>query len=402
MNNKYYVGQKASSFLKYEKTPPVSKIRLFWDDENAFEAGDDTGYTIELFCPSATQKMADNILNAAKGFVYQGFSAPGSSLVPEAELGDGVTVDGFYGMIANRDIEFGPGNLSDISAPGEKEINHEYPYLSSESRELKRKVTLGTSYYGTKITRKNGLEITKTDNSGAEKSRVILNSDILAFYNDDGQAALYFDAASGRYIFRGDINMQGGSIYWGDSFPYKSQFSTSPDGPWHDKQQEGDKYRRDTYDGGKTWEEPYQSVGTDGRDGIDGSDASVTFNNVLRALQRAEATQTTFITADELGAPTIYGAKIYGAEIYAGGVDDMGGQIIGLLDTGMVVWNGDGERVLTISGNADTASLVTGYNILRFNCPYMSVEATSSVSFHGRLVSFDDVNEVSGLYLRFS
>lgn len=57
-------------------------------------------------------------------------------------------------MIANRDIEFGPGNLSDISAPGEKEINHEYPYLSSESRELKRKVTLGTSYYGTKITRK--------------------------------------------------------------------------------------------------------------------------------------------------------------------------------------------------------------------------------------------------------
>lgn len=45
--------------------------------------------------------------------------------------------------------------------------------------------------------------------------------------------------------------MQGGSIYWGDSFPYKSQFSTSPDGPWHDKQQEGDKYRRDTYDGGK-------------------------------------------------------------------------------------------------------------------------------------------------------
>lgn len=94
--------------------------------------------------------------------------------------------------------------------------------------------------------------------------------------------------------------------------------------------------------------------------------------------------------------------KIYGAEIYAGGVDDMGGQIIGLLDTGMVVWNGDGERVLTISGNADTASLVTGYNILRFNCPYMSVEATSSVSFHGRLVSFDDVNEVSGLYLRFS
>ena len=76
MNNKYYVGQKASSFLNMKKTPPVSKIRLFWDDENAFEAGDDTGYTIELFCPSATQKMADNILNAAKGFVLSRIFGP--------------------------------------------------------------------------------------------------------------------------------------------------------------------------------------------------------------------------------------------------------------------------------------------------------------------------------------
>lgn len=94
------------------------------------------------------------------------------------------------------------------------------------------------------------------------------------------------------------------------------------------------------------WGPAYRIVG---RNGSNGSDANVTFSNILSALQTAENTQTTFITADEFGAPTIYGAKIYGAEIYAGGVGEKGGKVIGLTSGGIQVFNGDSISVLEIS-----------------------------------------------------
>lgn len=83
--------------------------------------------------------------------------------------------------------------------------------------------------------------------------------------------------------------------------------------PWHDTMQTNDKYRRDSLDGGTNWGEPYQFKGTDGEKG---GDANVTFANIKAALQKAASTQSTFITADEMGAPNIYGGKIYGAEMY--------------------------------------------------------------------------------------
>lgn len=78
-----------------------------------------------------------------------------------------------------------------------------------------------------------------------------------------------------------------------------------------------DKYRRESFDGGTTWGSPFQFRGTDGTNGRPGNDASVTYNNIKAALQKAASTQTSFITADEMGAPNIYGGKIYGSKMYA-------------------------------------------------------------------------------------
>ena len=109
-----------------------------------------------------------------------------------------------------------------------------------------------------------------------------------------------------------------------DAKPPRYQYSIDGETDWHDEMTDEDYFRRETLDGGLTYSEPYQfrakngENGKDGQDGSDGSDASVTFNNIRRALIQANSTQTTFITAESTGSPNIYGASIYGGEIYAG------------------------------------------------------------------------------------
>lgn len=182
--------------------------------------------------------------------------------------------------------------------------------------------------------------------------------------------------------------------------PIVYQFSTSLSGPWHDTMGTNDKYRRDSLDGGTTWGTPYQFVGTDGRNG---SDANVTFNNILSALQKAENTKTSFITADGVGAPTIYGAKIYGAEIYAGGIDEKGGQVIGLTDGGMKIYDGHGNDVLTIRRSDYGGAYISakdGY--IDFSTSYINLLNFNTVTFSGMTVDFSEVKEIKGVYATFA
>lgn len=107
-------------------------------------------------------------------------------------------------------------------------------------------------------------------------------------------------------------------IHWTPKYsPFKYQYSTSANGPWHDTPADSDVYRRESCDGGSTWGTAIKYIAKDGKDGRPGSDANVTYDNIKKALQKAASTQTSFITADEMGAPIIYGGKIYGAEMYA-------------------------------------------------------------------------------------
>ena len=74
--------------------------------------------------------------------------------------------------------------------------------------------------------------------------------------------------------------------------------------------QEGDIYRREKHIGDTAWRSGYQFIG---------DDAEVNFNNILSALQNVpNDKKDTFISADKLGSPNIYGGNIYGGKIYAG------------------------------------------------------------------------------------
>ncbi len=170
---------------------------------------------------------------------------------------------------------------------------------------------------------------------------------------------------SGNLTLKGDINMEGAtSIKWSSTNPpVKYQFAATASGPWHDTMQDGDKYRRDSLNGGKTWGTPYQFLGEDGERGPQGPKGIADYWDVLAKLKDAAKLEKGYITADTAGFPVIYGGKIYGAEIYAGGGADKeeGSQVISLSEDGIEI-RGDDRRILLIQYIPSTDAKHHGYD----------------------------------------
>ena len=218
MNNKFFIGSAVGSFQNLGKAQPVSKVVVQVDEDHAYEAGNDSGYILTVYNPYGTQQMANDLLQQAQGFVYQGVKADNIELPPTAELGDGITVGGVYSLLSNRTINFSPKFVSDVHTPWSPEIEHRYKYEGTYQRELRKRVQLGQSYFGTRITRQKGLEIVKVAADGTETSMAQLNSEKLAFYDANGNEALYFDASTGKYKFVGDVVITGGSLNINQNF----------------------------------------------------------------------------------------------------------------------------------------------------------------------------------------
>lgn len=138
MNKKHYLGRTVTGWEKYTETEEITGVALVKDENTEVFAGGTSGYVLEVDCPYATQAMADNILSSVRGRKYKGYKANGAALSIDAELGDGITVNGLYSVLAQQTLTFGAGHTSEIAAPGEKNINHEFPYLSKEKRANRR------------------------------------------------------------------------------------------------------------------------------------------------------------------------------------------------------------------------------------------------------------------------
>lgn len=125
------VLQRASEMDISQQFDGYSGVRIYVgtdDDGNAivYEAGDTTGRTLEIQNDFGTQEMANNILADILGYQYQPMDASGALLDPSAEMGDGVTVNGVYTGLFVRATTFGRLMASDIAAPTDEEIAHEY------------------------------------------------------------------------------------------------------------------------------------------------------------------------------------------------------------------------------------------------------------------------------------
>lgn len=140
MNGSVYVGKKALSLTEYEKTAPISGVILWVDDDNCYEAGDETGTVIEQDCPYASQEMANSLLATLQGYSYQGLEASGAKVSPIAELGDGLTVDGLYTQLAYQNIRFSTGEVMDVAAPGSDETLHEYKTEGETTKQFNHQI----------------------------------------------------------------------------------------------------------------------------------------------------------------------------------------------------------------------------------------------------------------------
>lgn len=126
MNGKVFVGKKALSLTEYKKSDPITGVILWVDDNNCYQAGNDTGTVVENDCPYGTQEMANDLLQQLSGYEYQGIEANGAVVTPIAELGDGLTINGIYTQLAYQNIRFSTGEVMDVAAPGKNETLHEY------------------------------------------------------------------------------------------------------------------------------------------------------------------------------------------------------------------------------------------------------------------------------------
>ena len=137
--DKTYLGRRLAEFSPGIASQPITKVELL--DENGDVvgvSGSDTGRTLTALQPDGTNAMAAAILAKVSGYKHIGYEGSEALLDPAVELGDAVTVDGFYVPLIALDTTFDPMLAPDISAPDADEIDDEYPYKSPTQRQIER------------------------------------------------------------------------------------------------------------------------------------------------------------------------------------------------------------------------------------------------------------------------
>lgn len=140
LSEKIFLGSNVGDLETGDVPANITRVNLSVDSDHYYTAGDDTGRTIEVTCPWGSQEMANSILASVSGKTYQPYTATDALLDPAAEIGDAVTLGGYYSVIADISTSFDRASAPTISAPGSDEIDDEYPYESRERRETNRQL----------------------------------------------------------------------------------------------------------------------------------------------------------------------------------------------------------------------------------------------------------------------
>lgn len=205
--DRIYLQRAARDIKESPEYLPYSKVRIIvGEDENGaqliYEAGDDSFRTLEITNPYGTQAIANSILAKIQGYSYKPYTADGAIINPAAELGDAVNVGEVYSFISSMDTTFSPIMSATISAPEDSNIDHEYPYESSESKEIARKINGAKASFVVELGRiKSSLE--ENYQKKSDMSRYVetasLNTSIGQYIDSTAGTAKVISAASGTY-----------------------------------------------------------------------------------------------------------------------------------------------------------------------------------------------------------
>ena len=132
------VRSSVTSLKKQNRLVAYSKVHVDVTDELFYEAGDDIGRTLTMFCPWGTQATADKTLARIRGYQHQPYTATGAYIDPATEVGDAVSVGSVFGGVLTKNVTVGPLYVAEVSAPGEESIDYKYEYKSPTQRQIER------------------------------------------------------------------------------------------------------------------------------------------------------------------------------------------------------------------------------------------------------------------------
>lgn len=142
MAESFNLLRRVKSLDTAPETDGYSGVAIFAGQDEAgnnieYFAGDRSGKVLEVTNEWGSQAQADAIYRKIRGFRYQPYKAAGTTIDPSVEIGDAVTVADTYGGVFLRATDY-RDTTSDLEAPSNEEIEHEFQIQSPTNRQYER------------------------------------------------------------------------------------------------------------------------------------------------------------------------------------------------------------------------------------------------------------------------
>lgn len=153
----FNIGQRLENLETSEPFDAYARVDVVMGEDEEGEVltvsypagvGDDAGRILTVDMPMCTDtevalRAAQRIYNSLTtlnqtAFQYQPILATKVMADPSMEFGDSVDVNGVHAGFYTRDVTFNPLMETDLTAPTDEEIDHEYPYQDGQQRQITR------------------------------------------------------------------------------------------------------------------------------------------------------------------------------------------------------------------------------------------------------------------------
>ena len=184
------IGKEARNIDTADPLGTYSGVRLIVGvDENGdqlvYIGGSESGRVLEVENPFGTQAMANAIYSSIRGYNYQPLYVDGALLDPASEVGDTISANGKASGIYARSMSFDSLMTTDVSAPTNEEVIHEYGVQTPDERRFQRLDYEMQSQF--KITSQNiEAKVSKMSPEGQSSFGWNLQNDQWTVFNQDG------------------------------------------------------------------------------------------------------------------------------------------------------------------------------------------------------------------------